>query len=168
MEFIETIILAIIGALFVAAYNFIKKQSQEDMNAIDEVHERVLKAQALKQKSLEKQKLLDSWNSFRNEMIFARNRFKDINEINCQIEQTSDSHDLLFTVGHFFFFMVENGFKRQWMECGEDIVKNNLIALIEAEIRYYNKSNDRTSQEWIEYRPITSKEVHQSLLEVIK
>ena len=120
MELIETIILAFIGALFVAAYNFIKKQSQEDMN-----------------------------------------------DINCQIEQSSDSHDLLFTVGHFFFFMVENGFKRKWMECGEDLVKNNLIALIEAEIHYYNKSDDSTSEEWIKYRSITSKEVHQSLLQAI-
>lgn len=118
-----------------------------------------------KQEAQQKQKQQDDWNAFRNEMIFAKNRYKDSQEIINSISKNHSQEELMFIIGHEFFFQFEESLKKQWFGCGTEghhLVTNNIAYMVETQIKYLEHhtlfDDNNLLQDFFDQRPSQNKD----------
>jgi hypothetical protein len=139
--FISLIIFLAINYLLFRFYKRRKNQQLMDKRAAEialvNQREQYLKKQVQK----ETQEIKEGWNAFRNEMIFAKNRYKNGAEIIKSVNSNHSEQELIFIVGHEFFFKFEEILKKQWFNSGTEghhLVKNNVMYMVNCQIEYFN------------------------------
>lgn len=156
--------LVIFIAVSYLLFRFNKKRKNKQLMdkraaeiALFDQQEKNLKKQVQK----EQQEIQEGWNAFRNEMIFAKNRYKTSLEIIECINSNYPEQELMFIVGYEFFFKFEENLHKQWFNSGTEghhLVKNNTMYMVNSQIEYFNLASkiDLDSKEFddfIDQRP---------------